>query len=113
MVPASGVDAADFAPMLLTFASGEVVGGVQWPLIEDEQSVVRHLLSISKRWRISVLTHRAPSLGERLATHAKGYSYEELKTAEDDKNRAAAARAAMKIALGNKTKKRKKRSRHL
>ena len=102
MAPASGVDAVDFAPTLLAFASGEVVGGVQWPLIEDEQSVVRHLLSISKRWRISVLTHRAPSLGQRLATHAKGYSYEELKTAEDDKKRAAAAQTAMELALGNK-----------
>ena len=90
--------------MLLTFASGQVVSGIQWPLIDDEQSVVRQLLSISKRWRISVLTHAAPSLPERFATDAKGYTYEELKAAEENKNRAAAARIAMEMALGNKPK---------
>ena len=55
-----------------------------------------------------MLTHAAPSLPERFATDAKGYTYEELQAAEDNKNRAAAARTAMEIALGNKPKKAKK-----
>ena len=86
---------ADFAPTLLRFASGQCVVCMQWPLIEDDQSVVRQLLSISKTWRINVLTHAAPSIEERFASGAKAYSYEELKATKDDKNRAAAARAAM------------------
>ena len=95
---------------LFIIASGSIEmenGPVVWPLIEDEMSITNRLHSISKRWAISVLTNAAPALDARIVTSETAISYEDLVAAEANKKALAAAKTAMDIAMGIKTKRTK------
>ena len=87
MLPCETTPGADgtFVPGLFNFAPGQVMCDMQWPLIEDPNSVARELLTISANWTISVLKSAAPVLSTRFATEATALSCEDLRAAEAKK----------------------------
>ena len=68
----------EFPPVLLHFAKGRVVGGIQWPLLEDELSLVKRLHRITRHWELSLMVNSTATLSTRVMVGAVEVPYNKV-----------------------------------
>ena len=99
---AHGVGSVRGGPFALVFATGRMLQGVQWPLIETEHNVVQRLAALSSTWEISILRNTITQGDSRHAEEATPFSMEELLLDKKRREEAAIAQRFLDEALGKR-----------